>query len=153
VLLQEIDEIFKIFRTLGTPTEETWPGVHDLPDFKDSFPKWAPRKLEEVCTPPNPLPFSSHCKLLAVLCIMQAMPSNKCPSEPPIKRLCSDHNHLAPKPWHCPGQAEFNVPAGATEHGFLTVHSAARGSKKAKVNVPRAPRGLMIGTASTLTGG
>ena len=104
-------------------------------------------------TPPNPLPFSSHCKLLAVLCIMQAMPSNKCPSEPPIKRLCSDHNHLAPKPWHCPGQAEFNVPAGATEHGFLTVHSAARGSKKAKVNVPRAPRGLMIGTASTLTGG
>ncbi len=47
-MLQEIDEIFKIFRTLGTPTEETWPGVHDLPDFKDSFPKWAPRKLEEV---------------------------------------------------------------------------------------------------------
>ncbi len=49
---QEIDEIFKIFRTLGTPTEETWPGVHDLPDFKDSFPKWAPRKLSEV----QPLP-------------------------------------------------------------------------------------------------
>ena len=47
-MLQEIDEIFKIFRTLGTPTEETWPGVHELPDFKDSFPQWAPRNLEEV---------------------------------------------------------------------------------------------------------
>ncbi|TID20738.1 Catalytic subunit of the main cell cycle cyclin-dependent kinase (CDK) [Venturia nashicola] len=36
----EIDEIFKIFRTLGTPTEEDWPGVTTFPDFKASFPKW-----------------------------------------------------------------------------------------------------------------
>lgn len=49
--MQEIDEIFKIFRTLGTPTEETWPGVHELPDFKDSFPKWSPRPLEEARRP------------------------------------------------------------------------------------------------------
>ena len=27
-------------RTLGTPTEETWPGVSDLPDYKTSFPNW-----------------------------------------------------------------------------------------------------------------
>ena len=36
----EIDEIFKIFRVLGTPTEEEWPGVQSFPDFKPSFPKW-----------------------------------------------------------------------------------------------------------------
>ena len=36
----EIDEIFKIFRLLGTPTEELWPGVTSFPDFKPSFPKW-----------------------------------------------------------------------------------------------------------------
>ncbi|KAI8674873.1 Cyclin-dependent kinase 1 [Fusarium keratoplasticum] len=36
----EIDEIFKIFRTLGTPSEEVWPGVTSYPDFKSSFPKW-----------------------------------------------------------------------------------------------------------------
>ncbi len=36
----EIDQIFKIFQTLGTPTEEFWPGVTSLPDFKESFPKW-----------------------------------------------------------------------------------------------------------------
>jgi cyclin-dependent kinase len=36
----EIDEIFKIFRILGTPTEAEWPGVTSLPDFKSSFPKW-----------------------------------------------------------------------------------------------------------------
>ncbi|WPH01062.1 cell division control protein 2 serine/threonine protein kinase [Acrodontium crateriforme] len=36
----EIDEIFKIFRILGTPTEHEWPGVTSFPDFKSSFPRW-----------------------------------------------------------------------------------------------------------------
>ncbi|OJD36601.1 cell division control protein 2 [Diplodia corticola] len=36
----EIDEIFKIFRILGTPAETEWPGVTSFPDFKPSFPKW-----------------------------------------------------------------------------------------------------------------
>ncbi|BFZ61300.1 Cyclin-dependent kinase catalytic subunit [Saitoella coloradoensis] len=36
----EIDEIFKIFRLLGTPSEETWPGVTGLPDYKTTFPQW-----------------------------------------------------------------------------------------------------------------
>ena len=34
----EIDELFKIFRTLGTPNEELWPGVSKLPDYKPTFP-------------------------------------------------------------------------------------------------------------------
>lgn len=38
--LQEIDELFKIFRVLGTPNEGTWPGVTQFADFKDTFPKW-----------------------------------------------------------------------------------------------------------------
>jgi len=41
----EIDEIFLIFRTLGTPTEEMWPGVTSLPDFNAEFPKWYPQPL------------------------------------------------------------------------------------------------------------
>ncbi|RPA84692.1 Pkinase-domain-containing protein [Ascobolus immersus RN42] len=36
----EIDEIFKIFRLLGTPDESVWPGVTSYPDFKTSFPRW-----------------------------------------------------------------------------------------------------------------
>lgn len=28
-------------RLLGTPDEQTWPGVTSFPDFKPSFPKWA----------------------------------------------------------------------------------------------------------------
>ncbi|XP_024371211.1 cell division control protein 2 homolog isoform X1 [Physcomitrium patens] len=44
----EIDELFKIFRTLGTPNEEVWPGVTSLPDFKTAFPKWPPKPLSSV---------------------------------------------------------------------------------------------------------
>ncbi|KAJ9109229.1 Cyclin-dependent kinase catalytic subunit [Naganishia friedmannii] len=36
----EIDEIFKIFRLLGTPNEDIWPGVSQLPDYKPTFPQW-----------------------------------------------------------------------------------------------------------------
>jgi len=41
----EIDQLFRIFRTLGTPDEQIWPGVTTLPDFKSSFPKWPPTDL------------------------------------------------------------------------------------------------------------
>lgn len=44
----EIDEIFKIFRVLGTPTEAEWPGVTSFPDFKASFPKWERKQEDEV---------------------------------------------------------------------------------------------------------
>lgn len=41
----EIDQLFRIFRTLGTPTEETWPGVSQLPDYKPTFPNWKSNNL------------------------------------------------------------------------------------------------------------
>uniref|UniRef100_F1L9E3 cyclin-dependent kinase n=1 Tax=Ascaris suum TaxID=6253 RepID=F1L9E3_ASCSU len=36
----EIDQLFKIFRILGTPTSEIWPGVEKLPDYNGAFPRW-----------------------------------------------------------------------------------------------------------------
>ncbi|WOH16192.1 hypothetical protein DCAR_0935741 [Daucus carota subsp. sativus] len=44
----EIDELYRIFRILGTPNENTWPGVTSLPDFKTSFPKWPAMELSTV---------------------------------------------------------------------------------------------------------
>lgn len=44
----EIDEIFRIFRTLGTPNEENWPGVSALPDYKATFPQWRRKPLEQL---------------------------------------------------------------------------------------------------------
>jgi cyclin-dependent kinase len=70
----EIDQIFKIFRSvgltnldpsspsvdpllmkgwddahrvLGTPNEESWPGVKQLPDYKPTFPQWSSQDLAE----------------------------------------------------------------------------------------------------------
>jgi len=44
----EIDTLFKIFQKLGTPTEQVWPGLSDLPDFKPTFPKWRPRGWPQI---------------------------------------------------------------------------------------------------------
>ncbi|CAI9740146.1 cyclin-dependent kinase 1-like [Octopus vulgaris] len=42
----EIDQLFRIFRTLSTPNEESWPGVTNFPDYKASFPQWKVNNLE-----------------------------------------------------------------------------------------------------------
>lgn len=44
----EIDQIFKIFRILGTPNEENWPGVRQLPDYKGTFPQWSTQDLARI---------------------------------------------------------------------------------------------------------
>jgi len=43
----EIDQLFRIFRILKTPTDETWPGVSTLPDYKPIFPKWDTNLLDQ----------------------------------------------------------------------------------------------------------
>jgi len=44
----EIDQLFRIFRSLGTPTEALWPGVSSLPDYKPVFPRWEPQGITQV---------------------------------------------------------------------------------------------------------
>lgn len=41
----EIGTVFKIFKTVGTPTETTWPGVRELEHWKSTFPQWPPTDL------------------------------------------------------------------------------------------------------------
>lgn len=36
----EIDQIFKIFKVLGTPHAGNWPDCLALPDFKKAFPRF-----------------------------------------------------------------------------------------------------------------
>jgi len=43
----EIDQIYKIFHLMGTPTDRMWPGVTTMKDFQASFPVWRPQRLEE----------------------------------------------------------------------------------------------------------
>lgn len=44
----EIDTIFRIFRLLGTPNEDVWPGVTELRNFTHQFPQWPDTHLESV---------------------------------------------------------------------------------------------------------
>ena len=36
----EIDQLYRIFRILGTPSNKIWPGVEEYKDYKEGFPKW-----------------------------------------------------------------------------------------------------------------
>lgn len=47
----EIDELFKIFRLLGTPNDHLWPSVTSLPDYAPVFPQWNPQPLDSVVAP------------------------------------------------------------------------------------------------------
>eukprot|EP01114_Cavostelium_apophysatum_P001683 TRINITY_DN11465_c0_g1_i1.p1 TRINITY_DN11465_c0_g1~~TRINITY_DN11465_c0_g1_i1.p1 ORF type:complete len:310 (+),score=30.81 TRINITY_DN11465_c0_g1_i1:64-930(+) len=51
----EIDELYKIFRVLGTPTEETWPDISKLPDYKPTFPVWKAMDLKKLIQDPSAL--------------------------------------------------------------------------------------------------
>lgn len=33
---------------MGTPTEQNWPGVSQLPDYKPSFPRWHAQELAQA---------------------------------------------------------------------------------------------------------
>lgn len=61
----EIDQIFKIFRLLGTPTEDVWPGVSELPNFKPTFPKWKPKDLSNEVPDMDELALDLLSKMLA----------------------------------------------------------------------------------------
>jgi len=61
----EIDQLFRIFRSLGTPTEDSWPGVTRLPDFKSAFPRWKPQDIHQVL--PVPLAQGGHHILAGLL--------------------------------------------------------------------------------------
>ena len=44
----EIGQLFKIFQIMGTPNEETWPGITKLKDYSLNFPQWKPKKLKDL---------------------------------------------------------------------------------------------------------
>ena len=45
VVYQASDNLMR--SVLGTPNEDSWPGVKQLPDYKPTFPQWSPQNLAE----------------------------------------------------------------------------------------------------------
>lgn len=67
----EIDQIFKIFQLLGSPTEETWPGIEEYEYWSEKFPKFKPSSLSEKC------PNFSATALDLMTSMMQLKPSDR----------------------------------------------------------------------------
>uniref|UniRef100_A0A7S0R1R8 cyclin-dependent kinase n=1 Tax=Pyramimonas obovata TaxID=1411642 RepID=A0A7S0R1R8_9CHLO len=44
----EIEQLYKIFKVLGTPNPTTWPGVESFADYTSTFPKWHPIDLKDM---------------------------------------------------------------------------------------------------------
>ncbi len=41
----DIDQLYKIFKYFGTPTNVEWPGVEEFPYYRNDFPQWVPHNL------------------------------------------------------------------------------------------------------------
>ncbi|XP_045768048.1 cyclin-dependent kinase 2 [Maniola jurtina] len=44
----EIDQLFRVFRALGTPGDDVWPGARLLPDYRAAFPRWPKREARTL---------------------------------------------------------------------------------------------------------
>ncbi|KAE8392846.1 kinase-like domain-containing protein [Aspergillus alliaceus] len=49
------DQLLKIFRVMGTPSEITWPGISKFPEYKPDFPVYATQDLRQVVSRIDPL--------------------------------------------------------------------------------------------------
>lgn len=53
----DLDQLYRIFRILGTPDESVWPGVTKLREYKATFPNWSANPIEKVVSGLNLDPF------------------------------------------------------------------------------------------------
>jgi len=60
----EIDQLFRIFRYMGTPTEEIWHGCTSLPDYKHNFPNWKKQDLKNIINEAHPFAIDLLQKML-----------------------------------------------------------------------------------------
>jgi len=60
----EIDQLFRVFRLLGTPNEQSWPGVSSYPDYKLTFPQFKAEKISTHVPDLDPLGVDLLTKML-----------------------------------------------------------------------------------------
>lgn len=60
----ELDQLFTIFKILGTPTDETFPGFTQMPGYSETLPQHTAKLLEEVLPGADPLLIDLISKML-----------------------------------------------------------------------------------------
>lgn len=73
------DELLKIFRLMGTPTEQSWPGISQYTEYKTTWPYYVSQQLSAI------LPMMDHLAidLLQRLLVMQ--PNNRISAKEALK--------------------------------------------------------------------
>ena len=84
--ISDIDQLSKIFTALGTPSEDTWPGVRSLPDY-----------IEFKHTPPTPLASTFTAASADALALLSALLTCN-PSRRPTADEALAHAYFAAAP-------------------------------------------------------
>jgi negative regulator of PHO system len=58
------DQLIRIFKLFGTPTEESWPGISELPEYKKTFPMYPAQPLQSKLSVMDALALDLISKLL-----------------------------------------------------------------------------------------
>jgi len=105
----DLDQLSRIFQMLGTPTEQTWPGLTALPDYIQ-FKEWPGLPLEQIFT-------ASLEDLLVLLRRLLALnPSERCNASQALKM-----NYFSNKPAPTPGHLlpKLSKPADVNREADL----------------------------------
>ncbi|RMY67589.1 hypothetical protein D0863_07700 [Hortaea werneckii] len=91
------DQLLKIFRLMGTPSERSWPGISTFPEYKTSWPVYATQELR------NLLPQVDGLGLQLLGQMLQVRPEMRCSAQQALAH-----------PWF----AEFNARAQQQQVGM-----------------------------------
>lgn len=101
----QIDQLFRIFERLGTPTADVWPSLSTLPDWCDKFPKF---RGQVRCLP------HAHSAPARVVARAHAPCSRRASEWPPRARCTNAHT---PPPARSAAQTWSAVTPRLCDHG------------------------------------
>ena len=104
------DQLLKIFRLMGTPSERSWPGISQFPEYKTTWPVYATQELRAI------LPQVDHLGLQLLSQMLQMRPEMRCSAQQALAH-----------PWF----ADLNARQQAASSGGFTqpvqgMHSGAQ---------------------------
>ena len=125
------DQLQKIFRLMGTPSEHTWPGISAFPEYKQNFQKYATQDLRVI------LPVIDQVGLNLLHGMLQLRPDNRIAAaealrHPWFAELQNQGRGAAPKPYVAvqqpqqqpsqqPSQSQGGTPAHPSGYVSQTV--------------------------------